>query len=389
MDQPPFRLKDSLDDFRVTELSDFPMDGGPFAVYTLHKRNIGTLEALDEFRPLLGRGFISFGGLKDKYAVTEQFIAVENGPRRNIRSETADLEYLNQAPRPFESRDILANRFTIVLRDMNPADAERLQTMLEGFSDWWTPNYFDEQRFGSLGESGVFMAEHWCRGNWEQAIRLALTDSNLHDESNDVREKQLLAEHWNDWSACPLFRDPVRHAVVSHLADRPGDYRGAITRIPHSQRSLYLSAFQSAIWNRLLSAEIAARLADSAVNRFRVADASLAMPTGTEPCDFLAGLSLPFPTARQPIPEGPLAERLTEILKDYNLEYRELRVKYPRDTFFSKGERGAGFQAVGLKHFIADDERYPGRKKLNLEFDLPRGCYATMLIRRIADSLAI
>lgn len=388
MDHPPFRLKDSLDDFRVAELSDFPLEGGPFAVYTLRKRNIGTIEALDELRPFLGAGYISFGGLKDKYAVTEQFVAVEYGPRRNLRTETAELEYLNQAERPFESRDIKANRFTVVLRDIEAEDAQRLEAILPHAAEWWTPNYFDEQRFGSVGESGVFMAEHWCRGNWEVAIKLALTDPNPHDESNDRKEKELLKEHWNAWHELPRLRDPVRHDVVSHLANRPGDYRGAITRIPHSQRSLYLSAFQSTIWNRLLAAEVAARLDETSLNRFQVADATLAMPTGNEPADFLGGRTLLFPTARQPLPVGPIGERIVEIMKDYNLEYRELRVKYPRDTFFSKGERAMGFQAIGLRGMAADDDRYPGRRKLTLQFDLFRGSYATMFIRRLAASLA-
>jgi tRNA pseudouridine13 synthase len=383
----PFRLKDTLDDFRVAELSDFPLEGGPFAVYILRKRNIGTIEALDELRPLLGDGYVSLGGLKDKYAVTEQFVAVEYGPKRNLRTDNAELEYLNQADRPFESRDIKANRFTVVLRDMTSEDAERLEAILPGAAEWWTPNYFDEQRFGSLGESGVFMAEHWCRGNWEAAIRLALTDPNPHDESNDRREKELLKEHWNAWHELPRLRDPVRHEVVSHLANRPRDFRGAVTRIPHSQRSLYVSAFQSAIWNRLLAAEVVARLNVSSLSRFHIADAILAMPTGIEPAEFLADRMLPFPTARQPLPEGPIAERMTEILKDYNLEYRELRVKYPRDTFFSKGERPAGFQAINLRGFVVDDDRYPGRRSLTLEFDLFRGSYATMFIRRLAESL--
>ena len=387
MDAFPFRLKDALDDFRVAEVSNFPLEGGPFAVYTLRKRNIGTIEAIDELRPLLGDGYVSFGGLKDKYAVTEQFVAVEYGPRRNFRTETAELEYLNQADRPFESRDINANRFTVVLRDMAPTDSERLEAILTSAAEWWTPNYFDEQRFGSLGQSGVFMAEHWCRGNWEAAIKLALTDPNPHDESNDINEKEMLKEHWNAWHELPRLRDPVRHEVVSHLAHRPGDFRGAITRIPHSQRSLYLSAFQSALWNRLLAGEVEKRLSGSSLDRFQIGDASLIMPTGSEPADFLADRMLPFPTARQPMPEGPLAERMTEILKDYNLEYRELRVKYPRDTFFSKGERSAGFQVVGLHGIVQEDDRYPGRQKLMLDFDLVRGCYATIFLRRLAASL--
>jgi len=384
MSSLPFRLKDSPEDFRVVERTEFSLDGGPFAVYTLRKRDIGTLEALDELVP---RSFATFGGLKDKYALSEQHVTIENGRRENAKSESAELEYLGQASRPFESRDISANAFTIVLRDVDAETATRLDATLASVSEWRIPNYFDEQRFGSLGESGVFAAEPWCRGDWETAIRVVLTDPNPHDQSSDRREKRLLAEHWNAWHELPLLGDPVRHAVVWHLANRPGDFRGAIARIPHSRRSLLLSAFQSALWNRLLSAVMESLSPDSSWERFSIADTALAMPQGSDGCEFLDGLQLPLPSARQQMPDGPIVDHMNQIMKDYELEYRQLRVKYPRDTFFSKGARPAGFQAVDLNWSTDDDERFPNRKKLTLSFDLPRGCYATMFIRRLAASL--
>ena len=389
MDRWPFRFKDSPDDFRVAEVSDFSIGAGPFAVYTLRKRNIGTHEALDELRPQLGRGAIAFGGLKDKYAVTEQFITVEAGPRKNLRTESAELSYLGQSNLPFDSKDIKANRFEIILRDIGPDAAEQLEAILPAAIDWWTPNYFDEQRFGSVGESGVFMAEHWCRGDYEAALRVALTDPNPHDESNDRNEKRLLAEHWNQWHELPILRDPIRHAVVSHLAYRPGDFRGAITRIPHGLRSLYLSAFQSAVWNRLLAESIGGRLDGDQLLGFTVAkNHFLLMPTGREPAAFLADMTLPLPSARQPLPDEQTAQLMADLLTNYNLEYRQLRVKYPRDTFFSKGARPAGFQAVDLHGSADADDRYPSRRKLSLAFDLPRGCYATMFLLRLATALS-
>ncbi|MCC6511527.1 MAG: tRNA pseudouridine(13) synthase TruD, partial [Pirellulaceae bacterium] len=42
------KLKRLREDFVVHEVSDFPLDGGPFAVYRLDKRGIGTPEAIAE-----------------------------------------------------------------------------------------------------------------------------------------------------------------------------------------------------------------------------------------------------------------------------------------------------------------------------------------------------
>jgi tRNA pseudouridine13 synthase len=76
---------------------------------------------------------------------------------------------------------------------------------------------------------------------------------------------------------------------------------------------------------------------------------------------------------------------ITEVLGEFGLELRQLRVKYPRDSFFSKGHRAA---AVAVEHLTASpaaDEMYPGRKKLSLGFDLPRGSYATILVKRLTE----
>jgi len=50
--------------------------------------------------------------------------------------------------------------------------------------------------------------------------------------------------------------------------------------------------------------------------------------------------------------------------------------------FFSRGERPALCLPADLKWESAADENQAGRRKLLLSFDLPRGCYATLLVKR-------
>jgi tRNA pseudouridine13 synthase len=75
---------------------------------------------------------------------------------------------------------------------------------------------------------------------------------------------------------------------------------------------------------------------------------------------------------------------MDRVLAPEGLTLAQLRVKYPRDSFFSKGVRQAVFAVDRLEHQSGDDDRYPGRQKLTLRFELPRGCYATILTRRIS-----
>ena len=53
-----------------------------------------------------------------------------------------------------------------------------------------------------------------------------------------------------------------------------------------------------------------------------------------------------------------------------------------RQPFFSKGERAALFHPTSVTTAIAPDDLYPGRKKLSLGFDLPKGAYATLVVKR-------
>ena len=66
--------------------------------------------------------------------------------------------------------------------------------------------------------------------------------------------------------------------------------------------------------------------------------------------------------------------------------WEDLRVKHLKDVFFSKGVRPALFFAQGLTQQADPDDLYPGRMKLNLGFELPKGAYATLVVKRVTDA---
>ena len=76
------------------------------------------------------------------------------------------------------------------------------------------------------------------------------------------------------------------------------------------------------------------------------------------------------------------------MIADEQLELRQLRVKYPRDSFFSKASRRAVVRPGGLSVEAGDDEMYAKSRKLRLSFNLPRGSYATVLVKRLMSAPA-
>ncbi len=59
-------------------------------------------------------------------------------------------------------------------------------------------------------------------------------------------------------------------------------------------------------------------------------------------------------------------------------------VRFPRDSFYSKLARDTFIMPMEFQASapLADD-LYPGMKKWRLRFRLPRGAYATMVLRRL------
>jgi tRNA pseudouridine13 synthase len=385
------RLKRIPEDFQVEELTDLSSlaPSGRYRVYRLTKRWIGTLEAIDVIlrRWRLPRHRVSFAGLKDFHGVTQQYLTIDRGPPRDLHDERIDLTYLGRSASPFRSQDVTGNRFRIVLREMSEPEVERVGQALDQVSHGGVPNYFDDQRFGSVGESGEFIAQAWCRGDYERTLWLALADPNEHDTPREREQKRWLREHWGDWEQCkPVLTGSPRYRIVSYLVDRPGDYRRAITLLDVDLRSLYVAAFQSSLWNRLLDAYLRAVCRPEQLGELALRLGTLVFHHGLQPDQFAAVSSarLPLPSARLKPAPGLVQELLDGVLRDIGLELRQIRIKYPRDTFFSKGDRAAVFFPRSLDWSAEPDDLNPGRSKVALAFELPRGCYATLLIQRVA-----
>jgi len=383
------KLKSLPEDFEVEELSDFPLDGGPFAVYLLTKRSLGTPEAITAIssRWNFPRRVIGYGGLKDKHAVTRQWVTIHRGPRRDFREESLSLTYQGQANRPFGPQDITANRFQIVMRNLTDEAAQKVIAARHSLAEFGVPNFYDDQRFGSLGESGEFIGRPWCLGDYERALWLAIAEPNSHDRPNDRDEKEIIRRLWGDWVACKAtLRKSSSRSIITYLVDHPERFRDAFALLRQDLRSLWLAAYQSDLWNRCLAARLGQSIPASRTFPVQLATSQVSFFTELTESETteLQGLALPLPSARLHLDPGPLLDLYEAILAEQGLALRELRVKYPRDSFFSKGERTAIVRPTEFKIGRQDaDELNEGRHRITLEFVLPRGSYATIVIKRL------
>jgi tRNA pseudouridine13 synthase len=386
------KLKQKPEDFRVEELTSVALgQSGLFALYRLEKKNWTTPEALNVLRRRWQVPYarLSYGGLKDRHAHTTQYVSIFHGPKRNLTHSEINVAYLGQLEKPFASEDITANRFTLTLRDMSEAAVKRSGEALFEMKRVGVPNYFDDQRFSSVAPDGRFVAKEMVLGRFDQALKLALASPYEHDRAAMKKEKSLLREHWGDWHRCKTVL-PKGHArdLVDRLVDHPEDYKGAVERLKPELRGLYLSAWQSHLWNKMLADWLRQHVPAGNLFSMKLRMGAFPIPR-TIPADVLPEwklLQLPLPSARLKIePSAPWAEIVEKVMDEEGVSLEDMKLRGFRRPFFSKGNRAAVVLPEGLTSSSEPDELNVGKVKLLLKFDLPRGCYATMIVKRLAQ----
>jgi tRNA pseudouridine13 synthase len=389
------KLKQSPEDFFVEECTGvLPGESGPFALYRLEKRGWTTPDAVLSIRSRwqIPGDRIAYGGLKDRHAHTLQHLTILSGPRRGLSETGYTLQYLGQMGRPFEAADIAFNRFRLTLRDLDAGELARASTALAELRRDGVPNYFDDQRFGSVNPGGEFVARLLVRGRYEDALRLALAGPYEHDRAAARREKETLRRHWGNWATCKDAL-PKGHArsLVDYLVHHPDDFRGAIARLRPELSGLYLSAWQSHLWNGTLAHWLRERCPPECLRELRLKLGPMPVPVDppAELRPVLDSLEIPLASARLEWEEAASwAGPLRAVLAEAGVELGELKLKGLRRPFFARGMRAAWLRPANLTFLDAADDRHPGRRLLRLAFELPRGCYATMIVKRITDAAA-
>lgn len=383
------KVKQQPEDFQVEELTDVVAgQDGQYALYRLTKRGWTTHDALAVVRRRwnLDRQRIAYGGLKDRHALTTQYFTVIRGPSRKLAQQGITVAYLGQIQQPFTSQFIRANRFQITVRALTEEQSARAQSALEEVRADGMPNYFDDQRFGSVSQGQQFVARDIALGHYEGALKLALAAPYSHDRSAVKKEKALLRQHWGDWAKCKEVL-PRSHArsLVDFLLHHPGDFRGALERLNPDLRGLYLSAYQSHLWNKTLARWIENTFPSEMLRALPLRGGKLPFVSGMTPPQrqCVSNLNIALPSPRVTLGEDSVSAALRLVLEEDGITLDALRLRGFKKMFFSRGERAAWCFPQALAYNSGIDELHLARQKLHLNFELPRGSYATLLIKRI------
>jgi tRNA pseudouridine13 synthase len=388
------KVKSSPGDFRVEEVSSLAISDrpGPYAVYRLEKISWDTFALLDLLARRLGveRRDVAVAGIKDRHGTTGQLMTVRGlrGRPREVREANFSAVPVGWTDAPLGAGAIAANRFTLVLRDMDAAEARRCVANLATVRRDGMPNYYDEQRFGSARHGAGFMGKELFLGRRERALRLYFTASK-HDDRPTREMKVCVLEHWGRWSECvPLAQGEYRR-VLERLAASPRAFRQGLLALDRRFLVFVLNAYQSFLFNELLAGLVAR---EAGRRGFVTRDLRYNVGAFVFPVDLdddsraaLVERVLPVPGYDTLVDDPEVREVLDGVLEREGIGLADLRARQLPRVSAHGVERAAWVRPGDLSSGQpVDDERYPGKLRLDLAFTLPRGSYATLLVRRLA-----
>jgi len=391
------KIKVKAEDFLVREVSTLQPTPQPQAqmIFRLTKQDWDTFDLIDLLarRLKISKQDIATGGIKDRHAKTEQLLSIRNRPgllaavRAFPGEENFHLEFLGYHPAAITAREIRGNHFTITIRDILLIEAERIQSNAEIVCRWGVPNYFDEQRFGSARHGKGFMGKEIFRGSREKALRLYFEPSKF--DAPQIRAlKSCVLENWYHWDRCLQNASGEILHILTYLNEHGRGFHKALGLIDRSYLVFVLHAYQSFLFNRMLSEYLedlqrehgfAADTTPYSWGRFQF---YRELAEGL--FEHLLGKSLPVPGWDSRITDPRIARITADVLEQEGIELRDLKVRQLPRIYINGVERPAILMpedfSVGK---VEEDQLYDKKKQMTLKFFLSRGGYATLIIKRL------
>ncbi len=317
------------EDFRVEEVPAYlPLGSGEHVYAWVEKRGLTTAEAVRVLakQAALRDRDIGYAGLKDKRAITRQWFSLplrDAAPLRGFQVEGLSVLELSRHGNKLRPGHLRGNRFVVGIRGAHEGAAFRARAILDRLAAVGVANAFGPQRFGRDGQTA--------------ALGRALLLGGTHPDRARAERDRFL-------------------------------------------RKLALSAFQSSLFNRVLEQ----RLRDGTWNQALLGDV-LQKPTGAAfVCEALE-VDAPRVAAFEVSPAGPMfgAKLLAARGAPREYELGALREAEIEEAVFEKGGDLTQGARRAFRVRIEEPQVEQVDDVLRVAFTLPRGSYATVVMREI------
>jgi len=374
------------EDFQVEEIPLYPCSGeGEHLYLWIEKSGITTHNLLSQISQGLGlkERDLGYAGLKDARALTRQMISIPFNKIdhiENLNLKNSKILNISCHSNKLRLGHLAGNRFIITLRGTHTEALPRAEVILQQLQQRGVPNYFGEQRYGILGNSA-------------ELGRLLLRKEFTLFCQEIIGSPQLI--HNPKWKkAAEYYRNGEIQAAFDSLPKQMRDERrllrmllegrshqAAVTTLPRNLLRLFLSATQSQLFDQLLKQRLASldllMDGDIAVKHsngacFRIENAAQEQDRSN---NFEISPSAPLFGSKVMLAMGQPGKAEEALLRESGLTLDCW--KLPQGLTMS-GERRP--LRVPLKEPQIIDT---GKDFLTLSFILPKGSYATNVLREL------
>lgn len=394
-------VKAREEDFLVQELPLYePKGEGEHLYIEIQKRGMPHSEMLE----ILKRHFkvresaIGAAGMKDRVAITSQLISIHlpgrEAPAEPIKDNRLSVLWTSRHANKLRRGHLKGNRFVIRIRDLDPIKAPQVWRGLKELERRGVPNYYGLQRFGYRGNTqrlGALL----LRQEYEELVHEILGSKGswfpphqqLHREAFDEGRYSDALPNWGP-------RDIAERVILSRLISGAPP-KSAIQAISRHMRTFWASAVQSAIFNHTLNA----RLEQNSIDRILEGDIAFRHQSRTPFLIDKGTMGAEDQQARADTfeisPSGPIlgtgAKRATGDIG--RMEDEIIESAGINESCFSN----AGYELKGTRRPyrvpVTNTDLESGFDEhgtyIRLAFDLPRGAYATVVLREILGGEAV
>jgi tRNA pseudouridine13 synthase len=332
------KLKQQPEDFVVNEITNVVIkESGQYCYFWLEKRNYNTIDAVDKVKRILGVKKIGFAGSKDRHAITRQLCSARGVSRKQIEDidlHDITLSFYGFGDTPVSLGDLEGNDFKIVVRDLREDEVEKVKDK----KIMSIVNYFDEQRFST---DNVAIGRAMVKKDFKGAVKL-------------------LCKKKSGYNAL----------VGKYLEDHAADYIGAIRIVPRKILMFFVHAYQSWLWNEM----VAELIGDGSVVQYSL---------GKFVFGEVENRHIPVLGFGSEIENSELNSVIKNLLGSEDITIRDFIIREIPEVSCEGTSRSL---VVDVKDFVLsveDDKLHKGKKKVTLQFMLPKGSYATIVVKKL------